>query len=311
MAWCPFGHDPAVGTRRRRILFTLAAPALLLASLTPASLAHSSRTATRPVEYWPSTGFGGYRVHGRIREIGATWRSPAVRDHSRAGAASMWIGVQSAVAGSGFVQVGEVLTKANGQRGFGALFWSDTALHFRPQILWPVAPGDLIVTRIRRAGPIWDVSADDVTARYPYRIRVRASPQVRDDVGEWVLEDPPDSLSATSDGPFPALSDVRFTRLQFNDRPPRLTRSNGQILMSSDDGVFVPTPALADGFQMSRPHGFVARYLALADVADRALARFDDAWAHWQTLAPGAKRAAALAVARSYRASGRALAALP
>jgi len=93
--------------------------------------------------------------------------------------------------------------------------------------------------------------------------------------GEWIQEDPSPSTNAAQDLPYPQISDVAFEDLQVNGDVPKLTTSDGQVLIASGGTIRVPGAYRDDSFRLTAPTGAAGQYLDDEQVLDSALSQFN------------------------------------
>lgn len=209
----------------------------------------------------PTSGFAGYFATApAVTEIAASWSVPAIAAKSPAGSASTWIGAQTA--SGGFVQVGTVEEETIWGYALYQGFWSDPAKSFRPQMLGFVRPGDRITAEMRQGQDGgWILELRDTT-----RASVRTVEPPGNggsfNRGEWLQEDPVASEDGFADVTYPTMSEVTFTALSLDGRPPALSyAANGAALTSPNGVCLVPTPVRDDGFTVHPPPAAGAAYL--------------------------------------------------
>ncbi|HEX5266956.1 MAG TPA: hypothetical protein VFW24_09285 [Acidimicrobiales bacterium] len=197
-------------------------------------------------------------------------------DTSTVGHASTWIGVQSTR--EEFIQIGTVEDEVlAGTRPIYAAFWSDVSVGFHPQPLGIVEPGDVIRVDMSQVPSGWVLHIIDEHVRLDRRLQSHYGPGVNFDAGEWIQEDPAVATSPPTDLPYPKTSDVVFTDLRENGRPPHLTFSDGQSLASPNGVYLVPTPPAGNSFRFRPATPSQAAYLADAGPANFAVLRFEAA----------------------------------
>jgi hypothetical protein len=92
---------------------------------------------------------------------------------------------------------------------------------------------------------------------------------------------------------------VTFQSLKVNGAAPTLNLKDGQVLVSSDGTISVPTPLVNDAFSLAPPRGVARQYLDDEQQFDDSLNEFDVELTSWTT-APIAKKSS---VATSLAAS--------
>ncbi len=101
------------------------------------------------------------------------------------------------------------------------------------------------------------------------------------DQAEWIQEDPPPSLLASQDEPFPLLSRIRFTNVVVDKSIPHLVFSDAQALASISGRSLVPTRVAADSFSFAPATGIAQQYLSEALKYDDAAVRYETATRSW------------------------------
>ncbi len=246
----------------------------------------------------PFTGFGGYNWSGKVTTIGAQWSVPKIASGSQLGGAATWIGVQNSV-NNQFVQIGVDENDFGGGPVQYQAFWSDLQVGFSPKPFGEVYPGDVISVSMARSTRGWSLRFADLTQRLKGSAFVKMPPSVPFTQGEWIQEDPTDSTNTSEDIPYPELSTVTFQSLKVNGAAPTLNLKDGQVLVSSDGTISVPTPLVNDAFSLAPPRGVARQYLDDEQQFDDSLNEFDVELTSWTT-APIAKKSS---VATSLAAS--------
>lgn len=241
-------------------------------------------------DYYPPTGFGGYRLNAVVHEISGEWHVPNIETASPYGEASTWIGVQTA--NGAFIQLG--VTEDQTEKGvpYYEAFWSDTPKHFQPQLLGIVKSGQSIHASMTQSRRGWTVNLVDASQRIPYLKRVSYGGHTSFTTGEWLQENPPASLSDPADSPYPIMSVPNFTNLTLNDTSPHLDLADAQVLMPSNRPIQVPTKVLNDSFTFVRPAGADLKYLNNARLLDSANSGFDYELSLWSDLSKKRQTAA-------------------
>ena len=292
--------------RRRRPLWSLFLP---LAGFGLVALIVSQGSSKSPVQIDPQTGFGGYQcvaggeclAAGPVRQVSAEWRVPTISAVSPAGSASTWLGAQDPDGGYPFIQLGTL----EGTEGVAppayAVFWSDTAVKFRPQVLFAVNSGDLVEADMVQEKGGWVLTCRDISTGDGARRTIAYALGTTFDEAEWVQEDPsPVALVASADVPYPQISDVHFSHLVVNGHDPRIDLTDGETLMSSAGNWWVPTPVHSDGFTIAPPTGYPRQYLNDASSAAVALAAYNADLAKWAVLNLSKRTAADRALSDAY-----------
>jgi hypothetical protein len=259
----PFGtarHEDAVpprfvkrgrppGARRRRLVVFRAAAGPLVAVVLGAVLLNAAITPKARGHFGP---FAGYLWTGTVTSVGASWRVPRVLPGSPEGAAATWIGAQRTDGPGPFIQVG-----TNENRETVALetsndydaFWSDTRVHFAPQPLGIVNPGDYVSASMLLVGGVWHLKLVDHTRNASYVHSTADEANSRFGVAEWLEEDPTSSVT-NKVLPYPRLSTVGFQRLAVNGGHPSVADLYSQWL-SLPGMNLAPSVVSGDQFSVS------------------------------------------------------------
>jgi hypothetical protein len=205
-------------------------------------------------------GFGGYHLRGHVTEIGASWTVPAIAASSSAGHASTWIGVADKA--RDFIQIGTLEDRLSDGPEYDA-FWSDTAVHFRPQrIAMFVEPGDSIHAEMVQQSNGWLLTIADDTSNDSWPWVSHYGVGATFDTSEWYQEDAASSAANDLvDLPYPKMSTVTFRHLLVNGRAPVLPHSNAHALVSGNGVSLVPTHFTNDAFSVNAATKLQAHYL--------------------------------------------------
>jgi hypothetical protein len=182
----------------------------------------STTTTTLPFSQspgWTSPNWSGYVLtggSGGYQAISAEWTVPSVDCSSVPdGATSDWVGVNGfGEQNPGLFQDGTTSYCVNGQEGDWS-WWTDAAEAYSSQLLFPVAPGDLIYAQVyQEASGEWAYDIEDVTSQVSSSA-APAAPESYSGPGttaEWIAEDPGDP---STDEPYPLadFGSVTFTDL--------------------------------------------------------------------------------------------------
>jgi hypothetical protein len=196
--------------------------------------------------------------------------------------ASTWIGAQElrAHASSPFIQVGTTEDRGSASRPVYAAFWTDTKRGYHPQVLFDVAPGDAVLTALTLVAGRWRVIVVDGTSGRMVVFVTREEGDAPFNLAEWLQEDPSETSGKAT--PYPALSEVRITRLDANGVRPRYADMYAQW-MSVGGASFAPTPVRDGAFSITRgvvtPAG--GRYLELVrpqNIAARRISLEEERW---------------------------------
>jgi hypothetical protein len=226
---------------------------------------------------------------GPVRSVGAMWAVPRMLGAGEAHA-STWIGTQAPgiARSSPFIQVGTVEDRDAGGRAVYAAFWTDTTRGFHPQILFRVSPGDLISTRLSRAGHRWEVRIVDGTTSRQSSFTTAEEGAGAFNLAEWLQEDPSEDSGRVT--PYPRLSTVWMRSLAVDGGAPRYGNVYAQW-MSLPAGELAPSVLRGDGFSITR--GVLTRagrrYLAIARPQNLAAATVDREAAGWTAQTPASE----------------------
>ncbi len=245
--------------------------------------------------------FGGYVSRGHdIRSIHAQWVVPGALAGSPPGIAATWIGAQvaDAVTDSAFVQIGtnEHVGSPNGDAFPHAYyaFWSSDTRAFHPQLLLPVAPGDVVTATIVRRGDHWHLAIDDTTSGQRQKVSVLGAGDPRIDQADWTQEDVTDARTGRR-FEYPQLAPVTMSHITLNDRTPAYSGVYATWLTTAEGVNWAPTPLEDGAFTLHRvtvtPAG--QRYMAAALPENAAIAAFASSLVGWTPSTPSAQIVAA------------------
>ena len=201
---------------------TTVPPTTTTTTVPPTTSTTTSTTTTLPLSQspgWTSPNWSGYVLtggSGGYQAISAEWTVPSVDCSSVPdGATSDWVGVNGfGEQNPGLFQDGTTSYCVNGQEGDWS-WWTDAAEAYSSQLLFPVAPGDLIYAQVyQEASGEWAYDIEDVTSQVSSSA-APAAPESYSGPGttaEWIAEDPGDP---STDEPYPLadFGSVTFTDL--------------------------------------------------------------------------------------------------
>ena len=258
------------------------------------------------------TSFGrmaGYVWSGTVTSVRGAWSVPAMAAGSGEAHASTWIGAQTLAARSSspFIQVGTTEDRGRAARPVYAAFWTDTKRGYHPQLLFHVRPGDGISTALTLVGGRWQVVIVDAKSGHRAAFLTREEGHAAFNLAEWLQEDPSETSGKAT--PYPALSEVRITRLAADGVRPRYADMYAQW-MSVGATNLAPTPVRDGAFSITRgvitPAG--RRYLKIVRPQNIAARRSDREEASWTARTPPREiRSASAAAAASESAYANAL----
>ena len=225
-------------------------------------------------------GFAGYDEILPLSEIATSFTVPSVvappPKHSF-GTASTWIGAQN-TAGT-FIQLGVTEFVSWGPSGshpilqFNA-FWSSTALDFHPESFEKVSAGDLITVRMSLQRSGWILKFSDSTSGYSHTIDSHYGAGQSFAAAEWIQEDPISSANLLQNLPYPSLSEVRFSALEVDGRPPDLVEDDGRAMDVPGGPWLVPTNFESDAFEVIPATGYEKQYLVDVGSYNLAIEKF-------------------------------------
>jgi hypothetical protein len=231
---------------------------------------HKSRLVTAapapgPLLQASVAGFAGYGLYGPVDQIADDMQVPQIESipaGASYGTASTWIGAQNAE--GAFAQVGITETEDR-QTGRSVQtydgFWSDTARHFHPIRIASVTTGDEVSVEMQLAGSGWVLRFEDVSTGASRTITTGYGAGQRYNFAEWFQEDPVLSADPLRNLPYPSMSPVTFSSLEFDGGPPVLDRDDAQAMDVSDGPLLVPTVFRSDGFTVVPATGYARQYL--------------------------------------------------
>ncbi len=201
---------------------TTVPPTTTTTTVPPTTSTTTSTTTTLPLSQspgWTSPNWSGYVLTGGgggYQAISAEWTVPSVDCSSVPdGATSDWVGVNGfGEQNPGLFQDGTTSYCVNGQEGDWS-WWTDAAEAYSSQLLFPVAPGDLIYAQVyQEASGEWAYDIQDLTSQVSSSA-APAAPESYSGPGttaEWIAEDPGDP---STDEPYPLANfgSVTFTDL--------------------------------------------------------------------------------------------------
>jgi hypothetical protein len=237
--------------RRRRLPFVLAraAGAPLAVVVLVAVLVHAAISPKARGTFGP---FAGYLWTGTVSSIDASWRVPRILPGSAPGGAATWIGAQRTDGPGPFIQIGtneNRTTVALETSNYYYAFWSDPKVHFAPQSLGRVDPGDYVSASMVLASGVWHLHLTDHTRQSSYAHSTSQEANSHFGVAEWLEEDPTSS-DTNKVIPYPQLTTVRFQQLAVNGAPPRAVDLYSQWL-SLPGMNLAPSAVVGDQFEVA------------------------------------------------------------
>jgi hypothetical protein len=221
----------------------------LVAVVLVAVLVHAAISPKARGRYGP---FAGYLWSGRVSSIDASWRVPRILSGSPAGGAATWIGAQRTDGPGPFIQIGtneNRATVALETSNYYYAFWSDPKVHFAPQSLGRVDPGDYVSASMVLAAGAWHLHLTDHTRHFSYAYSTSQEASSQFGVAEWLEEDPTSS-DTNKVIPYPRLTTVSFQQLVVNGAPPQAGDLYPQWL-SLPGMNLAPSAVLGDQFDVS------------------------------------------------------------
>jgi hypothetical protein len=194
--------------------------------------------------------FAGYAWVGKVQSVGASFTVPRIATGSPLSEAGTWIGMQGAGPPARFVQIGAVEGRFWSRQEEKTVdvyttFWSDTARHFKPQLLFPVSAGDALSASLTVANRQWTLAITDERSARKMRFSIGAATEVPFDQAEWSQEDPgvPNDHAR-----YPHLAAPLFQHLTINSREP--TPALYSQWMSVNHSTVAPTMVRDDSFTL-------------------------------------------------------------
>jgi Peptidase A4 family len=255
----------------------------------------------------PQSGQGGYSWLGKVKQIGADWKVPAIFKNSRAGDAATWIGAQDDN-GTDFIQLGTLENKDLTGSTYYQAFWSDTAVNFSPQILGTVKAGDTVSVRMVRKGYGWSLRLKDRSSALYINRQIDFGFGDPFNQGEWIQENPSSSYNGLPVLPYPEMANVTFRDLMVNKVAPRLGLGDGQVLITSNVRYRVPSAVHSDAFSMDFPSATQLRFLNDMRPSDLEATVFGNEFAHWSSTPATMRKSDVANYVRILRSTTRSLA---
>lgn len=228
----------------------------------------------------PQSGFGGYNWLGKVKEIGAQWKVPAIYKNSRAGDAATWIGAQND-GGNDFIQLGTLedldLTGAVQYEAF----WSDSAVNFTPQDLGVIKAGDNVSVEMVRKGFGWSLRLEDHASNLSVNRQIDYGFEDPFNQGEWIEENPSSSYNGLPVLPYPGMENIKFQDLAVNGEAPKLSFDDAVVLITSSVRYRVPTPIHNDSFSLQLPTSTQLRLLNDLRPSDLEATVFANEFSTW------------------------------
>ena len=234
--------------------------------------------------------FAGYAWIGSVHSAGVSFRVPRIASESALSQAGTWIGVQGAGPPARFVQIGAIESRFWSSRkqkpvDVYVTFWSDTAHHFKPQLLFPVSPGDTLLASLTLTGKQWTLAITDTRSHKKARFSIGAETDGRFNQAAWLQEDPGRENDHAS---YPHLEPPVFEDLTVNSVKPSQAGLYSQW-MSVNHTNLGPTQPYEDSFTLEQEPAIshaAARYLRLSAVATAAFDKFETERPNWTINTP-------------------------
>jgi hypothetical protein len=216
---------------------------LLLIGVTVIASRHAT-TAQR-------SAFAGYVWQGRVKSVSGSWGVPRVLGSSPDVLAGTWIGAQASPVEDPFIQVGTNEGRLPGKTRRAPVyfaFWSDTAKHFHPVSLFPVAPGDAVSAGLTLGPKGWIVTIVDTTSGERARVTTTQETDAVFHQADWTEEDVTDQKTGKVFR-YPRLASITFRRVTVNSIPPS-PFSLGIQSMSEPTASITPSDFDHDSFTL-------------------------------------------------------------
>jgi hypothetical protein len=231
-------------------------------------------------------GFAGYTASARLSQVSATFRVPAILTTPRSGyvTASTWIGAQSAQGDFAQIGVTEFETSKSEQPQYSGsigrplpvynIFWSDTDQNFHPVDIATVDAYDAISVSMVLGPTGWKLAFKDQTSGATRALSTRYGKGQAFNFAEFEQEDPVSSADPLRNLPYPALSNVTFSRLVVNDHVANIPFDGAQSMDTPGGAFNVPTRISSGSFTVRRASGYQRQYLSDVATYDLSLQRF-------------------------------------
>lgn len=234
--------------------------------------------------------FAGYAWSGSVHSAGGSFTVPRIASGSALSQAGTWIGVQGAGPPARFVQIGAIegrLWSSQKQRTVDKYFtfWSDTAHHYKAQLLFPVSPADALSAGLTLANSRWTLAITDDTSRKKARFSIKAETDGPFNQAAWVQEDPG---RQNEHARYPQMAPPVFQDLTVNSAKPLPIALYSQW-MSVNHSNFAPTTPHDDSFTLERAptvSAAAAQYLRLFAAAGAAFDKFETERTNWTVKMP-------------------------
>jgi hypothetical protein len=232
--------------------------------------------------------FAGYVWIGRVHSVSASFTVPRIASRSVISEAGTWIGAQGQGPPARFVQIGAVESRFWSRQKHAtvdeyATFWSDTAFHFKPKILFVVSPGDALSASLTLAHKRWTLTIIDTTSRQKAHFSIGSEVDGSFSQAEWTQENPGRPYN---DARYPQMAAPVFRHLTVDSTQPAPVYSSW---MSVDHGTLAPTVMHDDSFTLEpappvSPAG--AQYLRLTAATSAAFQDFETERSSWAANTP-------------------------
>jgi len=186
---------------------------------------------------WSSGNWSGYAISGKkgaFHSISGEWCVPFVKPSANPAYSSAWIGIDG-FRNASLIQTGTGHEFVNGSPHYYA--WWEILPASETVIPLPVSPGDQMrATIVKLDRNKWCITLRNLTKTWKFRTVQRyTGPQAS---AEWIVEAPQIGGGITS---LARLAPVRFSCCKVNGRNPKLTRSDGGIMIQNNITVSVPS----------------------------------------------------------------------
>jgi hypothetical protein len=232
--------------------------------------------------------FAGYVWIGQVHSVSASFTVPVIASPSAISEAGTWIGAQGQGPPARFVQIGAVESRFWSRQKHAtvdeyATFWSDTALQFKPKILFVVSPGDALSASLTLANERWTLTIIDSTSRQKTHFSIGNEVDGSFDQAEWTQEDPGRPYSHAR---YPQIAAPVFRNLTVDSVQPAPVYSSW---MSVNHGTFAPTVMRDDSFTLEPappvgPAG--AQYVRVTAATAASFQEFESKRATWTPTTP-------------------------
>jgi hypothetical protein len=232
--------------------------------------------------------FAGYTWIGSVHSVGVSFTVPQIAGGSALSEASTWIGAQGQGPPARFVQIGEIEARFFSHQKQKTVdgyftFWSDTAHHFEPQLLFGVSPEDTLSASLMLANKYWRIAITDNSSGKKARFSIADETDAPFDQAEWTQEDPG---NPNNHARYPQMTAPVFRHVTVNSTAPAPVYSQW---MSVNHSNLAPTVVHDDSFTLQPAPAVSAaasQYMRLTTPVRAEDQRFDTERKSWTPKTP-------------------------